>query len=108
MKTYTYGTTPTDVIRAALDAQCPEGYHISAWPRSEDYQALVAAVNQGIDSHLEAVTGMKQGTDSRGSPEFTFTTDDMLVILRRLGESDDDNAMFLRSCILETLGIEEV
>lgn len=59
MKTYTYGTTPTDVIRAALDAQCPEGYHISAWPRSEDYQA-------------------------------------------------DDNAMSLRSDILETLGIGEV
>jgi len=108
MKTYTYGTTPADVIRAALDAQCPEGYNISAWLQSEEYQAIGTAVNQGIDSRLEAVTDMKQGRDSRGAPEFTFTTDDMLVILRRLAESDDDNAMSLRSCILETLGIEEV
>jgi hypothetical protein len=101
--TFTYGTTPNAVITAALKG---ENFPMQL-PRGEDADAIVAAVNQGIDSHLEAIT------DSRfywagGRLVCDVAPADMLVLLRRLGESDSDAAMSLRSSILTSLEIEEI
>ena len=111
-KTYSYGTCPPNIIRAAVHCQCPNGYRMELPPSGKDFATLLAAVNQGIDSHLEAVTGMTElapdasilGTRRR----FIFTPDAMAVICRRLAESSDDNAASFRISILSTLDIEEV
>lgn len=94
----------------------------------DDAKAMIDAVNQGIDSRLEAVTDSKFERKERS---FTATEDskfwkkgdrvvhqvslhceiapkDLPVIIRRLLESDDDAAISLAIGICETLGIELV
>lgn len=111
--TYTYGTTPIEVITAALGNEPYPAELVG-----EDAKALVTAVNQGIDSRLEAVCHgstfewvdhkLASGQIIARKLHCSITPADMLVILRRLGESDTEEAMSLRSGILTTLDIEEV
>jgi hypothetical protein len=59
----------------------------------DEIDAVVAAVNQGIDSHLEAVMG-RQYTDEtyKRFPKWAFEVEDagsMHTLLRRLIEADD-------------------
>ena len=113
--TFTYGETPQDTIRAQCAAQCPDGYRMAVHS-GEDLDALAAATQPVIDSHLEAVIFTEGPSDSAGRRVFTFTAEGLAVLCRRLSEapwgdpdaSEDPAAHGLRSCILETLGIEEI
>lgn len=62
-------------------------YVISCWEFSEDWKALAAAVNVGIDSHLEAVH-FKADRDNRGAPRFSIEPESLPVLVRRLLEGD--------------------
>jgi hypothetical protein len=114
MKTHSFGKTPKSAIRKALQVQCPDGYPMQLVGR--DREALTRVVNQGIDSHLEAVTGItfKQLDRKLGKAaiarylDCNISEDNMMVILRRLYEDEGDDAWSLRSGILSTLDIEEV
>jgi hypothetical protein len=102
---YSFGDCPDDVIRKACAAQCPNGYPMTI--RSQDeWAAIAAAWNQGIDSHLEALTTRSTANASTG--EVNVHPDELHVLLRRLYEDGGDEAWSLRSDILSTLDIEEV
>lgn len=107
--TYSFGATPEGLIKERCHAQCPDGYPMTIRSDSE-WAAIAACVNTGIDSHLEAVTERSSFDASTG--ECLVHPDELHVLLRRLGEcewSDDyEDGPSLRSCILETLGIEEI
>lgn len=106
MKTYSFNSTPNDVIREALGH---ESYDMTLV--GEDAQVVRDAVNQGIDAHLEAITDSNFDWDARGRLVCDVAQGDMLVLLRRLGEmavNGNEVAMSLRSSILTTLDIEEV
>ncbi len=83
----------------------------------EDAQAVIAAVNQGIDAHLEAITSddstFSRGERRVGEKVLTYTLEcnvgvrSMPVLLRRLLE-DFDVGHSLATAILNTLGFGEV
>ena len=100
MKTYSAYTTPDEVIRQAVNEQCPDGYPMKIVDPDE-WAAIAKAVNQGIDGHLEAIT--ERSTFDNGYA--LVHPDELHVLLRRLVDTDGDD---LRSCILYALGIEEV
>ncbi len=85
----------------------------------EDRQVIIAAVNQGIDSHLEACFVPARGDNFRlrtppgirskiSGPrlECRVSPESLPVLVRRLLESDDERAVSLASSICETLSIE--
>lgn len=99
-KTYSAGLTPKKVL---VDAINGERYSMSLVGEARD--TVTAAVNEGIDSYLEAFTDSTFDDDGHRL-RCDVGPDDMLVLLRRLDESGDpDN---LRGSILSTLDIEEV
>lgn len=117
MRTYTAGTAPVELIRAAL----PERYPMML--AGEDREVMALVFGQGIDAHLEACTDTKleweKGNILGNRPKLDCGRGDMLVILRRLWEIFDseegqytegmrDAAISLRSAILDTIDIEEV
>ncbi len=118
------GETPWETIAAAYDEQCPDGYPMQL--TGEDAEVATEAVNQGIDSRLEAVTfveepGWRNTHPTLGFPKLHMKLDrhGLLIFLRRLyeynygeavdedDESRGDRACNLRGAILQTLGIEE-
>ena len=101
---FTFGTTPEDVIKEKVNKQTPSGYpmHIKS---QEEWAAIAKAVNQGIDSHLEGFTRSK--FDNK-TGKCLVHPEEMTTFLRRLYENDDEESWGLRSSILETLGIEEI
>lgn len=106
METYAYGQTPVKVIKRNMASSLLSGYyHIEEV--GEGREAVIAVVNQGIDSRLEAITDSKF-TDNGRRLICDFSQKDMLVLLRRLYENGSDEAMSLRSSILESIGIEEI
>ena len=107
MQTFTYGTTPDNVIRKAAEQECPDGFDIGMREGGGDFEAVQTAVNQGIDSYLEAVR-FTESTDRNGRRWFVFDADTLHVLCRRLGESDDENAQDFRQSILQCLEIEEI
>ena len=111
MKTYSAGMTPPDVIKEAFTKPYPMSL------TGEDAQAVVKAVNQGIDSHLEAISNrslFEWSTRAIGTRGGTAALDcvvhpeEMPVLLRRLLEMEDEAAESLRSAILSSMDIEEV
>jgi hypothetical protein len=106
--TYTYGMTPPEVLTKAMAEELGDKPYTMELPAtSEDCNVVMEAVNQGIDAHLEAITDSKfTWVGSRLHCQVAHK--DMLVLLRRLGEMDSDDAMSLRSSILSTLEIEEI
>lgn len=102
-----------EILKRAGD----DPYPIACWQFSEEFAALAAAVNVGIDSHLEAIR-FDQGTDHRGAPRFEIAPDSLPVLVRRLldgdgitGEDSEDLwewSHSLASGICETLGLELV
>jgi hypothetical protein len=100
---FSYGTTPENVIKKQLLKKFPDGYPMTI--RSQNiWSAIAKAVNQGIDSHLDGFTRSK--FDSK-TGEVLIHPEEMVTFLRRLGEGDEE-AMSLRTDILSTLGIEEI
>lgn len=99
MKEITY-----DEIRQAMNG---ENYHMEL--AGNDICVVCDAVNQGIDSRLEACS--IRGKDTYDWAQYgklvcDVSPDSLPVLLRRLAESGKDEAVMLVSCILDTLGIE--
>lgn len=91
-KSLTYGVVPDDLT---ID----EPYRMDL--RGDDLQAVADIVNQGIDSHLEAVC-----TTQKGSVVHILDSASMRCFLRRCMESEDENTKDLASCIMCTLDYE--
>jgi len=102
---FSFGQCPSEIITLAVLAQCPEGYTMTLRSQGE-WKALSDAWNQGIDSHLEAMTVRSTADSSSGS--VNVHPEELCTLLRRFYEDGSDEAWGLRSCILSTLGIEEV
>ena len=122
------GPTPWEDIAAAYDEQCPEGFSLVLPHGSEDVEIATLAINQGIDSRLEAVSFVEPpdwnveevGEFKLAKIHMKLDKRGLLVFLRRLyeyeyGEAVDkhdeakaDMAHSLRSGILSSLGIEEI
>lgn len=106
---YTMGTTPEDLIKRLANEQCPGGYPMTIRSKTE-WRIIADAWNQGIDSHLEALTERSSADHCTG--EINVHPDELHVLLRRLFDCESDNdaekAWSLRSGILSTLGVEEI
>lgn len=114
MKT-TFSACWSDALGKALAQACREPYTMSLV--GEDARACQTAVNQGIDSHLEACfcphLGDSYRLQQRGNLpvvalECRVSPQSLPVLVRRLLESDNEHANSLASGICETLGIELV
>lgn len=100
---YTYLETPDNVIKTLVRQQCPDGYTMRIRCQTE-WGAIAACVNEGIDSHLEAITDRSSFNAETG--ECCVHPDELHVLCRRL--IDHEEAWDLRGAILDTLGIEEI
>ncbi len=100
--TYTLGESPAEVI---IRACAGKRYDFSLVGGARE--VVTNAVNQGIDSHLEAITG-SEFVDTGARLEGHVAPHALPVLLRRLFEDGSDEAWSLRADILGTLGIEEV
>ena len=104
---------------AIAQAAPPTAYSMSLV--GEDCQSVVAAVNQGIDAHLEACFVPDRGDRFRFQPqpgipgrisgarlECAVSPQSLVVLLRRLMESGNADAEALAASICQSLGIELV
>lgn len=101
---FSMGHTPAALITRLCREQCPDGYPMTLRAQSE-WRVLSDAWNQGIDSHLEAISDRSSADASTGN--VNVHPNELHVLLRRLFESGDDEAWMLRSDILSTLGVTE-
>ena len=72
---------------------------------------IVDVVNQGIDSHLQAITDSSFIRSESGRLICDISPNDLRVIIRRLLESDDDDIESAENLVLDiagTIGIEEI
>jgi hypothetical protein len=86
---------------------------------SDEIQAIIAAVNQGIDSHLEACYCPDRGDRYDGGTrkvgklvlcrtlECVISSESLPVLLRRLSDLDDEAGPRLASDILTALGFND-
>lgn len=95
----------SDKLGAEIKRRSLTPYPIECHQGGEDFRAIQAAVNQGIDSHLEAVF-FTQGSGDYGRECLVFNPESLPVLVRRLMGSEDEGAESLASGICETLGIE--
>ncbi len=118
---YSWGETPQAVIEQVARERYPEGFPMRITCRLE-WKALAAAWNQGIDSHLEAITSRSRADADTG--EVLVHPAELGVLLRRLHELDlndkgDEDARdqadttgsaagCLRGAILTHFDIEEI
>jgi len=93
MQSLSFGDVPADLT---IDKPYPMVLN-----SQRDLNTVAAIVNQGIDSHLEAVF-----TSQNGRHTTINDSASMRCFLRRCAESDDENAQYLASCIMQTLGYE--
>jgi len=95
---------------ALQDAATKNGpYVITCKLQSEDYQAIAAAVNQGIDSRLEACFVPARGDRfhrTASKLECCLSPESLPVLVRRLMEVDNEPANLLAIGICQTLNIE--
>jgi hypothetical protein len=103
-QSFSYGMTPEDLITKKVVEQTPSGYPMLI-KSQEDWTSIANAVNQGIDAHLE---GFTRSTFDNKTGKCIIHPDEMKTFLRRLYDSQEENAESLRSSILETLGLEEI
>lgn len=90
----------SDELGEIIKQRCTEDYPIVIGAGGDMFEQLRDAVNQGIDSHLEAIFFEQDGR------KFTIRKDCLHVLVRRLLESDDEEANSMASGICETLDIE--
>jgi hypothetical protein len=95
----------SDKLGAAIKAASIEPYPIEAHQGTETFRALVSAINQGIDSHLEAIQ-FTQDMGAYGRLKIVIEPQTLHVLVRRLMESGNEEAESLASGICETLDIE--
>lgn len=108
---YFSGCAPSELVTLACSDQCPRGFQMTLRSPNE-WRALSEAWNQGIDSHLEAITARSSADAQTG--KVLVHPAELATLLRRLYEAGEDDASDpnpawdLRSSILATLGIEEI
>ena len=113
--TLTYGELPSEEVWREIVPNEPYPMELS----EKDHEIAALIINQGIDSHLEAVFFTQSPALFRGMSKVRTTIDDresLRVFIRRAIElqdeyadsTDDHSPMALASAILETLGIEWV
>lgn len=100
----TFSAYWTDSLGKAIARASVEPYPVECH-NGADFAATTAAINQGIDSHLEAVH-FTQCEGSHGRVRITFEAQSVPVLVRRLLESGDEDSQLLASDICGTLGIE--
>lgn len=105
MQTFSFGSVPSDVIKAACLEQCPAGYPMTIRSKDE-WRDIAECWNQGIDSHLEAITS--RSTANPGTGEINVHPEELHVLLRRLVDLGTEDADSLYSAILSTLDIEVI
>ena len=86
---------------------------------TDEIEAVIDAVNQGIDSHLEACFCPERGDEYSGGKreagrlvlcrtlDCTISPDSLPVLLRRLLDGDDEAGYRLANDILNVLGFDE-
>jgi len=99
MKTLNYGEVP-----ANLKIDEPYSMMLTA----SDETLVCEIINQGIDSHLEAVLFDDKGIRDGKRCIDIRDSDSMRCFLRRLIETDNEDANDLASCIMQTLEYEWV
>ena len=114
------GTVTYKAVRRAMDGEI----YTMSLTDTDEIKAVIAAVNQGIDSHLEACFCPGRGDQFEGGKRTagklvlchtlncTVSPESMPTLLRRLYELDTtddiaDAAMSLADAILLTLGFDE-
>ena len=102
-----------DLKTAIINASDGEHYQMSLV--SDDAQAVEAAVNQGIDAHLEACFIPDRGDSYEWKQDKSWciarlhchvSPESLTVLVRRLLESGNEEAEMLASSICDTLDIE--
>jgi hypothetical protein len=103
----------TEELGKAILAEAPDSYPMDLV--MTDAEVVKAAVNQGIDSHLEACfipaigdsyTVTEGGRFCERRLACKVSRESLPVLVRRLMESGNEHAESLASCICETIGIE--
>jgi hypothetical protein len=109
------GTVTYETIRQAMNG---EPFTMSLTD-TDEIKAVIVAVNEGIDSHLEACCCPDRGDRFDGGTrkagklvicrtmECSVSPESLPVLLRRLSELDGEAGMRLASDILMVLGINE-
>ena len=114
------GAVTYDAVRSTMDGEI----YTMSLTDTDEIRAVIAAVNQGIDSHLEACycpgrgDSYELGTRTAGklvlcrTLECRVSPESLTVLLRRLYELDTDEdiaeaGMSLADAILLTLGFDE-
>lgn len=104
-----------ETVRTAMDGQ---PFTMSLTDQDE-IQAVIDAVNQGIDAHLEACYCPERGDRYAGGErragnlalcrtlDCVVSRESLPVLLRRLFELEDEAADRLASDVLTVLGIDE-
>jgi hypothetical protein len=108
------GSVTYQTVREAMD-----GRPFTMSLTGDDIEAVVEAVNQGIDSHLEACFCPDRGdrydggkrmagrTVLCGTLDCVVSPESLPVLLRRLFDAGSEAAMALATDILTSLGIDE-
>lgn len=108
----TFTATWTDKLQTAVAtaaAALNHPYVITCPTQGEDYKAITAAVNQGIDAHLEACFVPARGdrfVHAGSRLECSLSAQSLPVLVRRLLESDSEPANLIAISICQTLDIE--
>lgn len=98
-----------EVIKQQAAAQCPQGLNYSTMSETE-YAAIAAAVNQGIDSYLEAVTPKVVHRNERLGTRavMVFPANQVHTLVRRLLNKGDEQSEDLARSFCFCLDIELV
>ena len=108
-------TVTYETVRTAMDG---EPFTMSLTD-TDEIQAVIEAVNQGIDAHLEACYCPERGDRYAGGErragklvlcrtlDCVVSPESLPVLLRRLFELEDEAGSSLASDILTVLGIDE-
>ena len=98
LMTLTFGEFPDNVLEI-MEPHCP--FYMGL--RGEDFRSVERAINQGIDSYLEAV----QFTQTGNRVDVTDAAS-LKTLVRRLAEDEHEESQGLASAIMEIVGIEWV
>lgn len=98
----TFSAMWSDELEGAIKRASTEPYPMELV--GDDAVSVTNAINQGIDSHLEAVTASQFKAGHKLGLKIDPRT--LHVLIRRLMESDDEKALLLASAICQTLNIE--
>lgn len=100
-------------INQAAVEHCPDDTYSMSLTDPLEFQAVVNAINQGIDSHLEAIQFTHTTSPQCAGnicyvtrEDITVNASDLSTLVRRLMEKGGDVDMDIASSICTTLNIE--